>query len=44
MAHMRRNGKLYWRSKRANHGAKGHCGKEKSRFSRDFRRSGKREV
>ena len=41
MAHKRRNGKLGWRSKAANHGRKPHCGKEKSRFSRDFRRSRK---
>lgn len=41
MAHMRRNGKLGWRSKAANHGVKPHAGKEKSRFCKHFRRSRK---
>jgi hypothetical protein len=39
---MRRNGRLFWRSRRANHGRKPHAGKEKSQFCRHFRRSGKR--
>ena len=41
MAHKKRNGKLGWRSKRANHGIKPRGGKEKSRFCRAFRRSRK---
>ena len=41
MAHRKRNGKLGWSSKRANHGRKPHAGKEKSKFDRDFRRSRK---
>jgi hypothetical protein len=41
---MRRNGKLGWRTKGANHGRKPHCGKEKSRFCRHFRRSRKGAV
>lgn len=41
MAHKKRNGKLAWRSKRANHGVKPRGGKEKSRFCRAFRRSRK---
>jgi hypothetical protein len=41
MGHKRRNGKLGWRSKRANHGIKPAKGKEKSRLRRDFRRSRK---
>ena len=44
MAHKRRNGKLHWRNKRANHGRKPVHGKEKSRFCRDFRRKLKRAV
>ncbi len=39
MAHMKKNGKFGWRSKKANHGSKPCKGKEKSRFNRDFRRS-----
>ena len=38
MGHKRRNGKLRWRSKRANHGRMGGRGKEKNPFCRDFRR------
>ena len=38
MGHKRRNGKLGWRNKRANHGIKPGKGKEKSRFCRTFRR------
>ena len=38
MAHKKRNGKMHWRNKRANHGAKPAKGREKSQFRRDFRR------
>ncbi len=38
MAHRKRNGKLRWRNRRANHGVKPHAGKEKSDFCRAFRR------
>jgi hypothetical protein len=41
MAHRRRNGKLHWRSKRANHGRMGSKGFEKSLFCRAFRRKAK---
>jgi len=41
MAHKRRTGKLRWKNKRANHGAKPGKGKEKSTFRRDYRRSQK---
>ena len=44
MGHKRRNGKLLWRNKKANHGVKPAKGKEKSRFCRDFRRKHKRPV
>ncbi len=44
MGHKRRNGKLSWRSKKANHGIKPGKGKEKSRFCRDFRRKHKKTV
>ena len=44
MAHKRRNGKLLWRNRRANHGSKPGRGKEKSRFCRDFRRKLKKTV
>jgi hypothetical protein len=41
MAHRKKNAKLRWRSKRANHGLKPGKGKEKSGFSRAFRRGQK---
>jgi len=41
MAHKKRNGILGWRNKKANHGVKPNCGKEKSRFERAFRRKRK---
>jgi hypothetical protein len=41
MAHKKKNAKLAWRSKRANHGAKPGRGREKSAFCRAFRRSQK---
>jgi hypothetical protein len=44
MAHKRRNGTMYWRSKRARHNALGSRGREKSQFSRDFTRKGKRKL
>ena len=37
MAHKRRNGKLLWRNRKANHGVKPSRGKEKSAFDRTFR-------
>ncbi len=44
MAHKRRNAKLGWRTRRANHGVKPTRGKEKSRFCRAFRRSRRSAV
>jgi hypothetical protein len=38
MAHKKKNAKLQWRTKGANHGIKPGKGKEKSQFRREFRR------
>ncbi len=44
MSHKRRNGKLMWRSKRANHRRVGSISLEKSQFCRHFRRKLKRAL
>ena len=44
MSHKRRNGKLRWRSKRANHGKMGSISKEKGQFNRQYRRKSKGKL